>query len=320
MSELVSIIVPVYKVEKYLSLCVSSILSQSYRNIEVILIDDGSPDNSGAMCDQFGLLDNRVKVVHKLNGGLSSARNEGLDIADGKYVVFVDSDDWVHTDYISTLYNLLISEEADISVCNFIKTSDEKVSLNQRNVNVHLLSNLEAVEKLCGELYEQLVVAWGKMFKLTLFNGIRYPIGKVHEDEYTTYKLLYKAKKVVVTNQVLIFYRQRPDSIMGSGFNLKNRLHAIEAYEERADFFENEGVYKLRNKTLRALFNWYRSVLDKKESTLEEFDWDDFNLKFKTFIIRLRLTEQSIIFKIFYEMYLKMPRLAALLYKQVRKQ
>ena len=153
MKDLVSVIIPVYKVEKYLHRCVESILGQTYKNVEVILVDDGSPDNCGEMCDVFAKRDHRVRVIHKKNGGLSDARNAGIEIAKGKYLSFLDSDDWVHPKYIEKLYYLMMTTKSDIAACKFIRTSSEDILADTSNVEIHEFSNVEALEQLTGEYY-----------------------------------------------------------------------------------------------------------------------------------------------------------------------
>ena len=198
------------------------------------------------MCDQYRIKDSRIKVIHKENGGLSDARNAGIKLAKGKYITFIDSDDWISNNYIEILYDLLVSKDADISVCNFIRTETEEIEISSLRKKIYEFSNVQALENLCGEFNVQLTVSWGKLYKTELFKEIRFPVGKIHEDEFTTYKVLYKANKIVLTTEPLLYYWQRPDSIMGVGFKLKNKLHAIEALHERAEFFNDIGRNNLK--------------------------------------------------------------------------
>lgn len=272
MNTLISIIVPVYKVEDLLARCVDSLLVQTYKELEIILVDDGSPDNSGQICEAYAKRDGRVKVIHKVNGGLSDARNAGMPHAHGSYITFLDSDDWVHETYIETLYNLLRSTDADIAACNFLRTSSENVSLPSTTERIFEFSNEEALEQIIafGEFHEQMVVAWGKLYKAELFEGITYPVGRIHEDEFTTYKLIDRAKKVSFTTQALLYYWQREDSIMGTGFKLKNKLDHLEAWRERAAFFHAEGKEAFSDKSYRSLFTESLATiltLDEMEDT-----------------------------------------------------
>jgi glycosyltransferase involved in cell wall biosynthesis len=248
----ISVIVPVYNVEKYLEKCIDSILSQTFKDFEVILVDDGSKDRCGIICDKYESLDNRVKVIHKTNGGLSSARNSGLEIASGEYVVFVDSDDWIDKNMYQELYNEAKKHNADIVQCKFIKAKDENVSIyNNESNEAEVIRNLEALCNLYNEKCIETVVTWNKLYRRYLFNDIVFPNGKIHEDQFTTYKLLYKANKVVLVDKEFYYYRQTPNSIMNSDFNM-SRLDFLEALDQRLEFFKkinNEFLYKQTIKT-----------------------------------------------------------------------
>lgn len=322
MNDLISVIIPVYKVEDYLSRCVSSILGQTYRNLEIILVDDGSPDRCGEMCDDFAKMDDRIKVIHKNNGGLSDARNAGIEIAKGEYLTFLDSDDWVHREYIERLYQLLITSKSDIAVCNFIRTSNENIVVEPSKVEIYEFSNIEALEHLTGKFYVQLVVSWGKIYHKDLFKEIRYPLGKIHEDEYVAHQLLYKARKIVFTTEQMLYYWQRDDSIMGTGFNLRNRLHVLQAYHERAQFFEEIGRSKLRDKTFRSLFGIYMSINENIYLFNDEESKNKYLDDFNCFKIKLRSSKQSLPFRLFYEIYFISPKLAhttKTIYKKMKR-
>lgn len=252
MDETISVIIPVYKVEDYLKKCLDSIIAQSYSNLEIILVDDGSPDNCPAICDEYSKLDKRVKVIHKKNAGLSSARNAGIDIATGKYVVFIDGDDYIHKQMFEILHINMKENNADISICNFTKVvnldyEDSPVTSN----SISVFSGAEAMGNLYGECYLPTVVAWNKLYKRSVFNDLRYPLGKFHEDEFIIHRILDKAKLVVYTDASLYYYVQRNDSIMGKSYNL-NRLDYLLALEERMLFFKQKNYLPLYKKTLRA--------------------------------------------------------------------
>lgn len=321
MKDIISIIVPVYKVEEYLQRCVDSILNQTYNNIELILVDDGSPDRCGDMCDQYRIKDSRIKVIHKENGGLSDARNAGIKFAKGKYITFIDSDDWISNNYIEILYDLLVSKDADISVCNFIRTETEEIEISSLRKKIYEFSNVQALENLCGEFNVQLTVSWGKLYKTELFKEIRFPVGKIHEDEFTTYKVLYKANKIVLTTEPLLYYWQRPDSIMGVGFKLKNKLHAIEALHERAEFFNDIGRNNLKDKTIKSLFRMYKSINENIHMFENENSKKEYIEKYRKFKSEIRNSKQSFKFKIYYETYFISPKLAntfEIIYKKIR--
>lgn len=213
-SNLVSVIVPVYKVEQYLNRCVSSIIKQSYANLEIILVDDGSPDKCPQLCDEWALQDSRVKVLHKKNGGLSDARNAGLKKASGNYICFVDSDDYVSTKFVETLYELIHLYNTDMSAVSL----KEVFSMEQENI---ISSCVESIvfegEGALKELFSNNTFAnyaWNKMYKRELFDNIEFPVGKKMEDLGTTYKLLMKAKKIAFSKEQLYYYYQREDSIL----------------------------------------------------------------------------------------------------------
>ena len=260
MEELISVIVPIYNVEKYLNKCIESIINQSYSNLEIILVDDGSKDNASIMCDSYLLKDNRIKVIHKENGGLSDARNVGIEKAKGKYIIFIDSDDWIDEKMIEILYDIIKKNNSDISICDYFLAYNEEIQTQKENIKVINLSNIEALKKIYDkDLDVCMIVAWNKLYKIDLFkDNIRYPYGKIHEDEFTTYKLLYKAEKISYTNRKMYYYRQREKSIMSKSFN-KKRLDVLEALEERAYYMKNtvkdEGLYK------KTLIEYYGVVI-----------------------------------------------------------
>lgn len=315
MEELITIIVPVYKVEDYLDKCVNSLLNQTYKNLEIILVDDGSPDRCGEMCDEYAKIDNRVKVIHKENGGLSDARNAGIEVANGQYLAFLDSDDWVHEEFVEKLYRLIKETESNLAICNFVKTSGEDITPDFSDVEIHELSNIEALEKLAGEFYLQFVVAWGKLYHKDLFDLVRYPVGKVHEDEYVAHKILYKTNKVVYTTEQLVYYRQRQDSITGSGYKIKNRIDALEALMERADFYGDIGLDKARDEIYKGVFFIYKQIIEYNDKNNEFVNKQAILGEFKSFRAKLREGNHNIKFKIFYELYYLFPSMMKLAFK-----
>ena len=245
MSELISVIVPVYKVERYLQRCLNSILCQTYTDLEIILIDDGSPDQCGEICDIFANKDKRIRTVHKINGGLSEARNTGLDIATGKYIVFVDSDDYIESNMIEKLYLAFTDYDADMSICNF-KMVDENGHLLANKEHSIILSNEvitgnEALLRLATPGNVSYVVAWNKMYSKVLFNDVRFPQGKIHEDEFVSHHLLGKCRKVACITDVGYNYVQRGGSIMATE-NLNARLDKAEALIDRAVYLDSKGL------------------------------------------------------------------------------
>lgn len=256
-NDLISIIVPVYNVEKYLPQCINSIINQTFKNLEIILVDDGSLDNSGKICDEFSKIDSRIIVIHKENNGLSSARNAGLEIAKGDFIGFVDSDDWLDENMYETLLKLIKDNDSDISCCKFIKAahSDEKIPVIDNEI-IKSFTNIEGLNNFYTDLYTQTVVAWNKLYKRNLFNNVVYPTGKIHEDEGTTYKLFYKANKITYTNKPLYYYRTTPNSITTRKFN-KKRLDIIDVYDEKIKFIKTINNSHIYSKTLK----WYLFTL-----------------------------------------------------------
>lgn len=213
---LISVIVPIYKVEPYLRRCLDSIVNQTYTNLEIILVDDGSPDGCPAISDEYAAKDSRIIVIHKENGGLSDARNAGLDICKGEYISFVDSDDWVEPDYIELLFNAIKAEQNSISVCNHIQFDKKGTVYSSEFLEKEVLSSNDALSILIKKAPIQFILSWGKLFPKKIFDKIQFPVGKVHEDQYTSYKTFFFAKKIFCINKHLYHYRKRCDSIMGT--------------------------------------------------------------------------------------------------------
>lgn len=209
---LVSIIVPIYKVEPYLRRCLDSIVNQTYTNLEIILVDDGSPDGCPQICDEYAAKDKRIVVIHKENGGLSDARNAGLDICKGEYVSFVDSDDWVHKKYIEELIKIAIKKNADITIGNHFLAHEGYID-KAAPFKSSTYSKKEAIKKIITQQTLPWGASWGKIYKKRIFCKYKFPIGKIHEDDYTSYKFVYEAKKILCINQYLYYYFQRDNSI-----------------------------------------------------------------------------------------------------------
>ena len=265
---IISVIVPVYKVEKYLEECIDSILFQTFADYELILIDDGSPDRCGEICDWYAKKDKRIKVIHQENKGLSAARNAGLDIAESDYITFIDSDDIVSIHYLEDLYQSLCLYNADITVCNIEDFSTE-IEFERNGLLKNkfcLMSNKDAVFSLYSENVDRIFSsAWGKLYKKELFEKIRFPISKIFEDQFVIPIIFYNSKKVIWIDKKLYGYRQREGSIIRSGFSLKH-YDDIEAMENCITYFESVFEFeivesaKLKKKSLLA----YYSLLSRK--------------------------------------------------------
>lgn len=237
-SPLISVIIPVYNVESFLRQCVDSVLRQTYSNLEIILVDDGSLDNSGAICDSYATIDSRIKVIHKINGGLSAARNAGLDVFQAEYVMFVDSDDIVHPRFVELLFNQI--HNVDLVFCRYSTFQETEVPVfseieshpGLKMEGVKLLKNLRSFE------YPASVISWNKLYRAFLWNELRFPIGKIHEDEFVVHHLLDKVHELIFVSTPLYYYRQRNSSLMSTVANSrKSLLNKMEAFYERRNFF-----------------------------------------------------------------------------------
>ena len=232
---LISVIVPVYRVEQYLDRCLHSITEQTYRNLEIILVDDGSPDSSGAICDAWAAKDRRIRVIHQENKGGGPARNAALDIASGQLLAFVDSDDYIASDMFVHLYGLLESG-ADVAECDFLETVDNDAAFPQGDYEVTTYTPEEA---MCHHIRDTIFrqVIWNKLYRRELSEGIRFPAGTKIDDEYFTFHLLGNAKKLVHSTKICYAYRQQEGSIMHQSFSLK-RVQALQAKQQRLEWLQ----------------------------------------------------------------------------------
>lgn len=248
MNDLISVIIPIYKVEEYLDECVASIVTQTHKNLEIILVDDGSPDNCPQMCDNWAAKDSRIRVIHKPNGGLSDARNAGIDAATGEYIAFVDSDDFIKPDMLEKLYTAIQKEKADIAACGILNCEgDRRTAWGCRDF-------AGSSEQILALLYDDAaypVAAWNKLYRRSCWETLRFPVGKTCEDAFTTYRLVHNAKRIVMISEALYCYRIRPGSIMTSAFSLK-KMDEEEAWRCNYQFVEKHHP-KLKN----AAFDFY---------------------------------------------------------------
>ena len=252
MEPLVSVIIPVYKVEKYIEHCLRSVMNQTYSRLEIIAVDDGSPDNSGEICDRLALEDGRIKVYHNENGGVSAARNFGLDHASGAFIAYIDSDDYVSENYIEYLVELAERYDADIACCGYIIVSSHTEAVTDNRLDSGFLcSGNEACRIMLTERYNQLVVAWGKIFKAELARRFKFPKGKIYEDALTTYKYYYYCDRVAIGDAKLYAYYSNDGGITASN-DYSGVFKRAAAHRERAEFFEG-----------------------KKERTLARLAWED---------------------------------------------
>ena len=237
MSPLISVIVPVYNVEQYIDRCVESIINQTYQNLEIILVDDGSTDNSGIKCDEWKKKDKRVVVVHKKNGGLSDARNAGLEIANGEYIGFVDSDDYICLDMYRILSETMEKTQANIVECKRRRftDSDTNLSANSCDFSIEVFDAEQALLELILERKLK-QTAWNKLYQRRSITTL-FEVGKINEDEYWTYQIFGKAKKIVSVDTELYYYYQRESSIMHEKYSVK-RLDGVKARKERLEYIK----------------------------------------------------------------------------------
>lgn len=256
--ELISVIIPVYNVEKYIRFCLDSVINQTYKNLEIIIVDDGTKDSSGEIAEEYARKDSRIKVVHKENGGLSDARNVGLDIATGKYIAFLDSDDVISLDFYEYLYGLIKENDYDIAECEFLRISSDEIEnvqkiLDEKNSNENIVVKEESSEEALSDFYGRYlnpyvnkVVVWNKIYKKEIYDGIRYPVGRFHEDEFTTFKILNKINKMVTSTKKLHGYMQTSNSIMRRDIKQKQIEDNLEAYEASVNFFNDNKFIQVK--------------------------------------------------------------------------
>lgn len=240
---LISIIVPVYNVKNYLEKCLQSVCGQTYRNLEIILIDDGSSDGSGELCDLFARRDGRIKVVHQANAGQSVARNRGLDMAQGEYLGFVDSDDWIEPDMYEFLYRLLRENEADISICSHYIETATKTRVKHASGRFSCFSCEEAVRTLVKDKRIRNYM-WDKLYKRQLFDGVYFPENRVFEDIAISYRIFYRTRKVVMQDSPKYHYLKREGSTtQGKWYNYEKEYLLFQTVCEQVKFVQEKGIW-----------------------------------------------------------------------------
>ncbi len=270
---MISVIVPVYNVENYLERCIRSIINQTFKDMEIFLIDDGSTDKSGDICDYYSKVDPRINIIHKKNEGLAATRNLGIEISKGEYLIFIDSDDFINKDMIMCLYKKSKKYNADIVSCQYRKVLENEIIDENQSIesNDRLFTNIEAIEEYlenkneCEKIFH--TVIWNKLYNKRIFKNIRFPSGKLYEDGYVTYKLLYLANKVVSIDEVYYYYYHRLGSIMNRGFTEKELL-SYDDWKEIFHFIQSkEDIRKLEGKAAENYINkhikLYVDIYDK---------------------------------------------------------
>lgn len=279
---LITVIVPVYKVEKYIHRCIDSILCQTFKDFELVLVDDGSPDKCGSICDEYARKDSRIHVIHQENGGLSSARNAGLDWvygnSDSKWITFIDSDDWIHSDYLKILFTAATKDNVALSMCEFSRTSE---AYPEENIITYNIKKWNAEDYFIFNNVNA-TVAWGKLYRRDILTNIRFPIGRLHEDGFVTHELLFWENEIAVIDNVLYYYYSNPKGIMNTVSD-KKTIDAAEGGRIRCEFMKKNGYLKAYDFLLNNPF--YLSV------EIEAINiWGEDNKKRKKMLSRLRKT------------------------------
>ncbi len=294
MNELVSVIVPIYSVENYLARCIESIINQTYKNLEIILVDDGSPDNCPQICDDYAKKDCRIKVIHKKNGGLSDARNTGMKFATGKYISFIDSDDYVSLDFFEILLETMKTHNSDIVECSVVKfyrdnSNDDYID----DLKDFDFDTVDGLSKLISENpFHQHV--WNKLYKTELVLDIPYEVGKLNEDEFWTYQVFGRAKKITKINKTMYYYFQRESSIMGNRYNLR-RLDVLEGKYNRQLYIDKY----FSSLSQQAKIDLFGSCIFACQSSMKFLNKNDKVIakeKIQKYVDRCKLNKKDILF------------------------
>ena len=266
---LISVIVPVYNVAPYLPTCLDSILNQTYQNLEIILVASTSKDNSVEICDEYAEKDERISVIHCPPNGLSDGRNRGIEAAQGEYLSFIDSDDFIAPEFIQTLYDIIVEYGCDIAQGGYLRVTEtlniipESVKSNSE-YPISLYTNKEML-MMMNSYGTYIVMTWNKLYHRSLFSEIRFPIGKLHEDVATSYKIFYSAKKIVSFLKPMYFYRQVPTSITGKPYSLK-RLDTLEHVRDIVSFFKERDEYDIYGVALcKLIFTLNSTIIEVRE-------------------------------------------------------
>lgn len=274
----ISVIIPVYNVEKYLDRCLESVVNQTYKNLEIILVDDGSPDNSPRMCDEWAEKDSRIKVIHKKNGGLSDARNVGVDNASGDWIYFIDSDDYIDLKTFEIMINAAINNDCDMAVAMYDNVVKDVVWHNDFGSKIDVMTSANYVKEYYDNVFNKQfllgscqIIACNKLMKKSIAKEFPFPAGKLHEDEFTTYKLCYKCKKIAVVREALYFYIRHDSSITITKKTKTNFVY-LDALKERFQFFkcnkEDELMQLALIHLMTTLIEFYCIALDELNDKL----------------------------------------------------
>ena len=311
---LISVIIPIYNIETYLDRCISSVVSQTFRNLDIILVDDGSTDKSPDICEQWVQKDKRIQVIHKKNGGLSDARNAGILNAKGNYISFVDGDDYIEPDFLEVLLALISKYGAQISEVGTRITNDQNVTLKERGIPASeiCLGRIDAIKRLIIEsgLYQ---TVWNKLYVADLVKEVPFKVGKFHEDDFWTYQVFDKVEKLAATNKPLYNYVQRKGSIMDNGYTLRRldglearyeRLFYLEKYPELSDFLNEQFMFNC----LWHLQSSYRYLKEEERDAAIHYI---LTLKESISIVPFGELQANNKYKIWYELFRFCPKITA---------
>lgn len=284
---LVSVIVPVYNVEQYIGRCIESIQRQTYSNLEILLVNDGSKDGSGIICEKYKKLDRRIKIINKINGGLSDARNAGIREAKGEYLVFIDGDDYIKQDYVEKLLYKIVSIDADVVLCSFELVDDNGKLLKQEILSE--LPNevvghdiLDAVLTSYGYKY---VVAWNKIYRKEIFNKLRFDKDKIYEDEFINFRLFWNCGKIGILEETLYCYVQRNGSIVQSAMTREKIMTKNEMHITRIEFYNEKQDKELYIKACQLYCNWLVECIGRYSYILEREDKEKFQKDMKLYAV-----------------------------------
>lgn len=318
MDELISIVVPVYNVEKYLNRCIDSIINQTYSNIEIILVNDGSKDNSGNICDSYAAKDERIKVIHKENGGLSDARNVGIENSTGEYMCFIDSDDFISDKMIEKMREKIMNTHSDIVICNRIHFYNEREQhIKYKIIEGNLIMNAEeAIKELNSFRYFDMS-ACSKLYKSSLFEKLKFPKGKLSEDAYIMYLLFDNSNKITYFSDPLYYYYQRQNSISKDSkinydfieaaekqmFFIERKYPALKKYVRSAYASANMTVYNIviknKGKCSKKEINLLKENVKKNyKFVLESENWS-FSKKVQAFLFINSIVLYKLVFKLY---------------------
>jgi glycosyltransferase involved in cell wall biosynthesis len=296
---LISVIVPVFNVERYLSKCIESVINQSYSNLEIILVNDGSTDNSAIICDEYGTKDSRIRVHHKNNGGLSDARNVGMDNATGEYLYFLDSDDYIDLNALSVLYQSILDTSSQMAIGRVIRFQENSIPLKNAESKLSVYNNLSAIRELYNFKNPDLIsfiIACNKLYHRDLFRNVKFPKGRINEDEFINYIIFFRASKICLTTDALYFYLSRSNSIVNtiSDFKLLDKITALRRREKFLKEIKAQDILlEVRYHLFLTFFSFLKNVNAKRRSEHKLIRLIEFN----TFTMAFKLLGSCILFK-----------------------